>query len=66
MQPAPIKYGIVPVALLVGMIAALATAAQSGGIVPTEYNAVSVAPGPRPDVAFFATGDSMGKIEPCG
>jgi len=47
-------------------VVALAGSAQSGGIVPTEYSAASVAPGPQPDVVFFATGDTMGKIEPCG
>ena len=66
MRAAPWKYGMVSVALLAGMIAALATAAQSGGIVPTEFSAVRVEPGPKPDVVFFATGDTLGKIEPCG
>jgi hypothetical protein len=66
MQAAPGKYGIVSVALLAGMIAALTTAAQTGGIVPTEFTSVRVEPGPEPDVVFFATGDTMGKIEPCG
>jgi len=54
-------------ALLLCAFAALAAPApQSGGIVPTEYSPISVEPGPEPDVTFFATGDSLGKIEPCG
>ena len=66
MHPASLKYGMLSLAILGGTVAALATAAQTGGIVPTEYSAVRVEPGPKPDVVFFATGDTMGKIEPCG
>ncbi|MFQ5670230.1 MAG: hypothetical protein ACE5HD_06885 [Acidobacteriota bacterium] len=43
-----------------------APGAQSGGIVPTEYHPALVQPGPEPDLTFFATGETMGKIEPCG
>ena len=51
----------------IGLGSALgALAGQTGEIVPTEYRAVQVEPGPAPDVAFFATGDTLGKIEPCG
>lgn len=54
-------------ALALGSFAALAyPAAQAGGIVPTEYSPINVAPGPEPDVTFFATGEALGKIEPCG
>jgi hypothetical protein len=56
-------------ALLIGLglgVTMGALAAQTGGLVPTEYRPVSVEAGPAPDVAFFATGDTMGKIEPCG
>lgn len=53
--------------LSLGTLVALAVPApQTGGIVPTEYSTVGVGPGPEPDVTFFATGDTMGKIEPCG
>ncbi len=56
--------------LLAGVAAgaALAVAApqEAGGIVPTDYRAVSVDPGPEPTVTFFATGEALGKIEPCG
>jgi len=47
-------------------VALAVPAPQTGGIVPTEYSTVGVEPGPEPDVTFFATGDTMGKIEPCG
>ncbi len=54
-------------ALALGSFVALAAPVpQTGGIVPTEYNPVNVGPGPEPDVTFFATGDTLGKIEPCG
>jgi hypothetical protein len=53
------------VACLVGGLAAAQTG-QKGGIVPTEYLAVKVAPGPEADVTFFASGDALGKVEPCG
>jgi hypothetical protein len=66
MHPAPMKSGILSLALLAGAITALVTPAQEGGIVPTEYSSVRVEPGPKPDVVFFATGDTLGKIEPCG
>jgi hypothetical protein len=51
---------------LVTFAALAAPAPQSGGIVPTEYSPIGVEPGPEPDVTFFATGDTLGKIEPCG
>jgi len=53
------------IACLVGGFAAAQTQ-QKGGIVPTEYLAVKVAPGPEADVTFFASGDALGKVEPCG
>ncbi|MFQ5766670.1 MAG: hypothetical protein ACE5ID_01615 [Acidobacteriota bacterium] len=37
-----------------------------GGLVPTENHPVNIPPGPEPDVTFFATGETLGKIEPCG
>ncbi|MFQ5719836.1 MAG: hypothetical protein ACE5IK_09830 [Acidobacteriota bacterium] len=45
---------------------ALTLGAQSGGIVPTEYHEFTVEPGPEPDLTIFATGECIGKIEPCG
>ena len=53
------------IACLAGGFAAAQTQ-QQGGIVPTEYLAVKVAPGPEADVTFFASGDALGKVEPCG
>jgi hypothetical protein len=53
--------------LATGGLSALAgAAAPQGGIEPTEFRAVQVAPGPEPGVTFFATGEAIGKIEPCG
>ena len=54
--------------LLAGLSAGLVAAQtrQTGGIVPTETIAVKVAPGPEADVTLFATGDVLGKVEPCG
>ncbi len=57
--------------LLLGLAAAnlsgrAGASSPQGGIVPTEYNAVQIAPGPEPMVTFFATGEVVGKIEPCG
>ena len=53
--------------LALGAFASVAAPSpQTGGIVPTEYSPISVDPGPAPDVTFFVTGDTMGKIEPCG
>ena len=51
---------------LLASAGALLFAEQKGGIVPTEYRAFDIAPGPEPDVVFFATGEVLGKIEPCG
>jgi hypothetical protein len=53
------------IVVLVGGFA-VAQSQQTGGIVPTEYHNVKVAPGPEPDVTFFASGDVLGKVEPCG
>lgn len=53
------------IACLVGGFAAAQTE-QKGGIVPTQYLAVKVAPGPEADVTLFASGDALGKVEPCG
>ena len=55
---------------LVGTLAAsaavLSLAAQGGKIVPTEYHKFTIDPGPTPDLTVFATGECIGKIEPCG
>lgn len=51
---------------LAACAAALSMAAQSGGIVPTEYHKFTIRPGPVPDLTLFATGECIGKIEPCG
>ena len=56
--------------VLAGTVAAsaavLSLAAQSGGIVPTEFHKFTIDPGPVPDLTVFATGECIGKIEPCG
>jgi len=36
------------------------------GIVPTERMSVAIDPGPEPDLTAFASGEALGKIEPCG
>jgi hypothetical protein len=55
---------VVTTGVVVGLAAAQTQ--PGGGIVPTEFHTVKVAPGPEPDVTFFATGDALGKVEPCG
>ena len=46
--------------------AAARSAGQSGGIVPTENHPVEITSGPEADLTFFATGEAIGKLEPCG
>ena len=59
----------VPAALFVFALvagAALTSGAQSGGIVKTQFKQFTIEPGPEPDLTLFATGECIGKIEPCG
>lgn len=57
---------LVSAGLLAGVALVMAGPQETGGIIPTDYRKVSVDPGPEPSVTFFATGDGLGKIEPCG
>ena len=65
----PFTRRAVPAALFMSALAAgaaLTTGAQSGGIVKTEFKRFTIQPGPAPDLTLFATGECIGKIEPCG
>ena len=63
-------HGTIPTTLFIGALAgaalALSDGTPSGGIVPTSYHPFVIEPGPEPDLTLFATGECIGKIEPCG
>jgi hypothetical protein len=63
---ARVRLALVLIAAAMLLWGLTAAQAPKGGIVPTRYQAVTVEPGPEPDVTFFATGDALGRIEPCG
>jgi hypothetical protein len=56
-------------AMSVGMVAGAGFALSenpTGRVIATQSRPYKVELGPEPDVAFFATGEAVGKIEPCG
>jgi len=52
--------------IIAGVMAGTAAEPAPSGIVPTERMSVAIDPGPEPDLTVFASGEALGKIEPCG
>ena len=52
--------------IIAGVMAGRAAEPAKSGVVPTERLAVVIEPGPEPDLTVFASGEALGKIEPCG
>ena len=52
--------------ILAGMMAGRAAEPARSGVVSTERLAIAIEPGPEPDLTVFASGEALGKIEPCG